>query len=125
MFSLRTTIRAASALIMLVLTLPTPAPLAAGVPDRRYELEIHNHSELDIYSIYMAPSYKTVWGRDLLEDDILSPRYHYTITDIIPGEYDFLFIDELERNCILRDIRIFENKTWEIDDRWLNRVCRN
>jgi hypothetical protein len=119
MLSLRTIILAALALSCLILILPTSKTQAVSMVDKRYRMEIHNHSRYVIYSIYMSHSYETGWGRDLL-DDTLNPSHYLPIENITPGDYDFLIIDEHKRKCMVRDFRIFEDKTWEIDDDWLS-----
>jgi hypothetical protein len=120
MSSLRATILAVLALNILVPALPTSKPYAASVMDRRYELAIHNHSGVVIYSIYMSHSYESGWGTDRLGNGTLNPQHYITLSDIVPGEYDFLFIDEYERKCMLRDIPIFKDGEWDLTDEWLN-----
>lgn len=124
MFSLRTTIVAVLTLSLLALILPQHAPQSANIINRRYRLEIHNHSEVEIYSIYMSQSYETKWGRDRLGESTLTPRHYLPIEDIIPGEYDFLFVDEYDRRCMRRDVQIFEDITLDIEDDWLDRHCK-
>lgn len=124
MFSLRTLTRLALFLSFLLLILPLFELQAAGRIDNRYELEIHNHSEVVIYNVYMSHSYETQWGRDRLEDDTLSPRHYISIEDIVPGEYDFLVIDEYGRKCMQRDYPIFNDKQWDITDEWLDQCKR-
>lgn len=124
MFSLRRITLVATALACLMFGASPSRLRTAGAVDRRYQLVIVNDSEVDVNNLYMSSSHKTSWGPDLLRDDILSPQKSFTISDIIPGEYDFMLVDEEENRCVERDVQIFRDGEWVITEAWFEEHCR-
>lgn len=119
MFYLRTTALAAAILILCgsVITL-TPQTRV-----KRFRVEIHNDSSLIINSVYMSRTADEDWGDDRLGAGVLPPDHYLPIEEIIPGKYDFLFIDEHERKCT-SVYQIFRDGRIDIDDKWLNTHCK-
>jgi hypothetical protein len=124
MFSLRIARLAVLAFSYSTFILPAATSHAADMIDNRYRLEIHNHSEVEIYNIYVSRSSETGWGRDRLAEDTLTPRHYLPIENVVPGEYDFLIVDEYGRRCMKRDYQIFKDTEWDITDEWLDR-CKS
>lgn len=88
-------------------------------PQRRYWLKITNNSRYDIYHLYVSSSENERWGPDQLDDDVMTNKGSFTITDITPGEYDIMFVDEDGDKCTLEDIGIFKNTNWSLTTAWL------
>lgn len=125
MLSLRTATFIFSILGFLTLCAPPSEPTTANAIDRRYTLEFVNASEVEIHNIYMTSSQETSWGSDLLKEDILSSQKTFKVWNIIPGEYDLMFVDEDDRKCIVRDFQVFQNGEFEITDDWLDSHCKS
>jgi len=95
--------------------------LEANNPQRRYWLKVTNSSRYAIHYLYMSSSENARWGPDQLDDFVLSTGRSFTITDITPGEYDIMFVDEDGDKCVLEDIAIFKNTSWELTTTWLTK----
>ncbi len=112
-----------AALSALLLSTPASTGRAAARPaepaSNRYSLSITNSSKYDIHRLYMSSSEDRNWGPDQLGDYILKTGQSYTITDIVPGEYDVKFVDEDGDECVLKNIQIFKNTSWELTTKWL------
>lgn len=87
----------------------------------RYQLKIQNDSRYDIYHLYVSSSEEEHWGPDQLGDHVLESDTSYTLTDIVPGEYDIKFVDEDGDACVLRNVKIFQNTSWSLTTKWLAR----
>jgi len=57
-------------------------------------LDVHNDSGTDIYYLYVSPSSSDTWGSDQLGSTILFTGDTFTVTDIPPGSYDILALDD-------------------------------
>ena len=93
----------------------------ANNPQRRYWLKVTNSSRYDIYHMYVSSAENERWGPDQLADDVLTKGMSYTITDIVPGEYDIKFVDEDGDECTLSDIAIVKNTSWSLTTAWLTK----
>jgi hypothetical protein len=120
MLSVRITILAPLVLTLFVLILPSSQEQRG----RRYRVEVHNHSRVVIDRIYMSRSSESSWGEDRMGSEVLHPGHYLPIENVIPGEYDFLFIDEDEEKCMRRDVKVFEDREVEITDDWLAANCK-
>ncbi|HMF57107.1 MAG TPA: hypothetical protein VK619_12265 [Pyrinomonadaceae bacterium] len=112
------------ALCALMLSAPTStghAAAPAAKAQRRYALAITNSSKYDIHRIYMSSSEDRSWGPDQLGDYILKTGQSFTINNLVPGEYDVKFVDEDGDECVLKNIQIFKNTSWELTTSWLTR----
>ncbi|OLE51769.1 MAG: hypothetical protein AUG51_21135 [Acidobacteria bacterium 13_1_20CM_3_53_8] len=109
-------------LFALLLSAPASTGHAAvktAEAQRRYTLAVANSSKYDIHRLYMSSSEDRNWGPDQLGDYILKSGQSYTISDIVPGEYDVKFVDEDGDECVLKNIQIFKNTSWELTTKWL------
>lgn len=86
---------------------------------RRYSLKITNNARWSILRLYMSNTETERWGPDQLGNFVLRSGDTYTITDIVPGEYDVMFVDRDGDKCALRNIQIFKNESWTITSSWL------
>jgi len=94
--------------------------LETNIPQRRYWLKITNNSRYDIYHLYVSSSENENWGSDQFGDFVLQAGGgSFTLTDLIPGEYDIKFVDEDGDECVLEDIAIVQNKNWSLTTSWL------
>ena len=94
--------------------------LETNIPQRRYWLKITNNSRYDIYHLYVSSSENENWGADQFGDFVLQAGGgSFTLTDLIPGEYDIKFVDEDGDECVLEDIAIVQNKNWSLTTSWL------
>lgn len=86
---------------------------------RRYWLKIRNDSRWNIHLLYMSSAEQEKWGPDQLGNFVLRSGGSFTITDIVPGEYDVMFVDQDRDKCVLRNVQIFKNEDWTITSPWL------
>lgn len=95
--------------------------LEANNPQRRYWLKITNNSRYDIYHLYVSSAESARWGQDQFGSDfyLQAKGGTFTLTDIVPGDYDIKFVDEDGDECVLEDISIFANKNWALTTTWL------
>jgi hypothetical protein len=81
----------------------------------RYVLRIDNQSTYDVYKLYVSSSERTRWGPDLLgRNGVLRTGSSWRITDIQAGEYDVKFVDQDGDECILSNINIFRDTSWNL-----------
>lgn len=92
---------------------------------RSYSLRIKNSSRWAIYRLYMSSAKVEKWGPDQLGNYILRPGRSYTLTDIKPGDYDVMFVDQDNDKCVLRNVQIFKNTYWTLRSDWLLECQRN
>lgn len=85
----------------------------------RYKVKITNDSRYDIHRIYMSSAESSNWGDDLLGASVLASDYTFTITDIVPGEWDIKFVDQDGDACVLRNVKVFQGLSWSITTDWL------
>lgn len=109
--------KALSVFIVLVLLVGAAAPSSAQAS--KYSLTIHNDSIYQIWWLYVSPSDEGTWGRDQLNTHVLLPGSSFILTDIKFGEYDIKFVDKYKNACVLRNIRITEDASWQLTTSWL------
>ena len=86
----------------------------------RYNLTIKNNTDFEIHRIYISTTETTKWGPDQLgKDYVLANGESFTLKNIMPGEYDIRFVDEDGDECILRNVKIVENRRWSLTTDWL------
>jgi len=106
-------------LLVLFVGMPLLAPSSVNAGAHRYRLRINNNSRYDIHRIYVSSAESSRWGHDLLGDGILSSYGAFTITDIVPGEWDIKFVDEDGDVCVLRNVKVFQDLSWSLTTAWL------
>lgn len=106
------------ALLALIFSALAIMPRAVDAQNR-YSLKIKNNSRFDIALLYMSTAEIDDWGPDQLGDNLLVAGGTFTITNIRPGEYDIKFVDEDGDACVLRNIQMFEHKSWVLTTEWL------
>lgn len=91
--------------------------LAISIPltaQSRHTLEVNNNSGFNIYHIQMSSSYDISWEPDLLGSRILYDGNSFTVTGITPGLYDIRLVDEDNDQCIVKQVRVHEDMTWNL-----------
>lgn len=78
-------------------------------------VEFVNQSTWEIHEIYLSPSSQSSWGDDYLEADILEKGDSLTITDVEPGKWDVMVVDEDGDKCIIEGVRFSQSDK----DRWV------
>jgi hypothetical protein len=93
------------------------ALLAASMPaaaQNRYNLQVENDSGYAIYKLQMSSVNDNSWERDLLGSYILYDGYSFTVSNISPGSYDIRLIDEDHDACVINDVRVNGDLTWNL-----------
>lgn len=91
-------------------------------PQKRYTLTITNRSKWIVDEVYFESSEnQDSWGKDMLGRDTLGTDEYFSITNIVAGNYDVKFVDEEGDECILYDIGITKNTSWELTTKWLEK----
>lgn len=85
-------------------------PFTASAADVKFI----NKSSWDIYEIYFSPTNQKNWGEDHLGTEVLENGDSLTLTDVQPGKWDVLLIDEDDDECILKAVHITSDDMWEI-----------
>lgn len=92
-------------------------PAAAGY---RSTVRVKNLSDWTIMEFYMSPYDDDDWGEDLLGRDILEPGDTLTLTNISCDEWDIMFVDEDEDECVLEAVDLCGDRAhWNITNREL------
>jgi uncharacterized protein (DUF2141 family) len=87
----------------------------------RYSLAIQNDSRYDIQRIYVSSSRDQSWGPDQLGTQILRSGATFTINNISAGEYDLKFVDRDGDSCVLKNVNVARNITWNLTNEALLR----
>lgn len=90
----------------------------------RYSLKIINNSRYQITQLFVSSTENDEWGPDQFgegKSNVLNPGESFTLTDLIPGEYNIKFVDPDGDTCILKDIKIFKNESWSLTSAWLEK----
>ena len=88
----------------------------------RYSLKIINNSRYQITKLFVASTEDNQWGPDQFgsgKNDVLDPGETFTLTDLVPGEYNIKFVDPDGDTCVLKNIKIFKNESWSLTSAWL------
>jgi hypothetical protein len=102
----------------------TQPNLFADSLQNRYSLTITNRSKWSIYEVYVETSEnKENWGKERLAGRVLEKDTYIVVSNLKPGEYDVRFVDEGNDECILENIAITKNTSWEITTRWLEKCA--
>ena len=105
-------------LLALLISVGAIASQTVGAQGSRYSFTIHNHSRYVVHHLYLSSSERRSWGRDQLGNQEIDPGEEFTLTNIVPGEYDVKFVDKSEHECVRR-VKICENTNWELTTNWL------
>lgn len=85
-------------------------PLSA---QSNHTLLVENNSGFDIYEIHMSSVNDRSWERDLLGSGILFDGNSFTVT-APPGVYDLRVVDEDHDACVVSNVRVYEDMTWNL-----------
>ncbi len=78
-------------------------------------MTIQNESAFDIRQIYLSKVSHTTWEEDVLGPRILRSGRSIDVTNIDPGFYDVMLVDEDGDTCVLYGVNLRRNRTWTIN----------
>ncbi|HEY6291880.1 MAG TPA: hypothetical protein VI455_10015 [Terriglobia bacterium] len=84
-----------------------------------HSLTMENNTGYDIYQVRLSPVNDPFWERDLLGTRVFEDGTSFTVTQISPGRYDIGFVDQDADVCVLHDVAIYNNLSWDLSQRWL------
>ena len=87
----------------------------------KYSLKLKNSSKYAISRLYVASSDDEKWGFEQLGKHTIDSGDTFTLTDLLPGEYNIKFVDEKGDECVLKKIGVFKNISWELTTDWLEK----
>jgi hypothetical protein len=87
---------------------------ATAAAQSNHTLTLQNNSGFDIYEIHMSSIYDGSWERDLLGRHVLSSGNSFDITNIASGRYDIKVVDEDGDACILRQVPVYQDRSWNL-----------
>ena len=95
--------------------------LASSMADaaRVGSVEIRNRSEWELHYLYIGPAGDPDWGPDQLRNDIIPTDTTFTLTGIRCGQYDVKVVDEDGDSCEIYDVRLCDDKVWDITNKEL------
>jgi hypothetical protein len=93
----------------------------AGLPalSSAATIEFVNQSSWEIHEIYLSPSNDRSWGEDYLEKDVLEKGDSLTITNVDPGSWDIMVVDEDGDKCVIEGVKFArkDRDRWVIKDK--------
>jgi hypothetical protein len=108
------------------LLLAAAATAIAVAPSYAYDWTIENSSAWDIHRVYISPCGNQYWGQDRLgERAIMRTGDEYVLRNVGGGCYDVKLVDEDGDTCVINNVRINGNESWEITNQNLLRCQRN
>ena len=83
-------------------------------------ITVDNLSGYGLYHIYLSPASSNYWGPDQLGRLVLESGYHVTLPQtFFSGMYDLKLVDEDGDSCIVPNVRVSGDTTWDISTNWL------
>jgi hypothetical protein len=110
---IKTALATLSCLVLLLGTVAV-APLQAHAQGSKYALTVRNRSANPVYRLYVSPSNTERWGPDQLGNRVIVPGSDFTLTNILPGEYDLKAVDEYGNEAVRRQINVFSDRSWTL-----------
>ena len=108
--------KAAACAVVLCLLLGFAASSGAT---SRVRVGIANNSDYDIYHVYMSSTGDNNWGRDLLgRYQVLESGSSMSVT-AGPGRYDLKLVDEDGDSCVVMNLGLYGDQSWNITNNWL------
>ena len=110
----------------LTLSFAMLALLAASVPvaaqaTRRY-VTLQNDSGIVFEQVHASSIYDRTWEGDLLGNNVLRSGYRFTVS-VPQGRWDFMFVDRSGGSCIIHDVIVNSDVTWDMTPGWLAKYC--
>jgi hypothetical protein len=101
----------------LIAILASALPVAA---QSRHYLQMENNTGYDVYRLYFSSANSNRWGDDMLGPvRIFRDGSRFTITGIAPGSYDLKFVDQDNDVCVVRNVTIYQDLSWDLSEGWL------
>ena len=83
-------------------------------------VRIDNRSGYGLYHVYLSPTGIDRWGMDQLGTTVVSTGYTVRLLDRFPdGSYDLKLVDTDGDSCVVWNVRVDGNTTWNIYRDWL------
>jgi hypothetical protein len=82
-------------------------------------VEIKNRSQWAIYHLHVGPAGDPDWGPDQLGEHVINPGETFTLNKIRCGSYDLQLIDEDGDACAIYNVKLCDDKVWDITDKHL------
>lgn len=82
-------------------------------------VEIKNRSSWAIHHLHVGPAGDPDWGPDQLGEHIVNPGETFTLNKIACGAYDLQVIDEDGDPCAIYNVKLCNDKVWDITDKHL------
>ena len=95
-----------SLLVMAAIIVAAPPASAQGA-----SATFVNHSSVDIQHIYLSPRGAESWGPDQLGQQVLQPGDSLQLSGIRCDPSDIKLVDQDDRGCTLRNVKLCENKS--------------
>ena|SRR5664280_538512 len=106
----------------LVAILASAIPVAAQ--SSHYSLQMENKTGYDLYKVYFSSVSSGEWGEDQLGPQrIFHDESTFTLTGILPGRYDLMFVDKGGASCVVRNVPIYSNRYLGVSLGWLVDNC--
>ena len=104
------------AFLAMMIFVAAPSTLKASVFTDA-SIKVENHSDWDIYHLFMSPADKAAWGPDQMGDFVLKSGGNFTLKKVPCDVYDIKVVDEDGDACVIADVSLCEDKTlWQIDN---------
>ena len=104
--------------MMVLLAASSPAAAQRS----RYDVTLHNESDVTFAQVHVSSIYDRSWEGDLLGDYILRPGYKLTVK-VPAGRWDFQFKDGSGDSCVLQNVIVNTNADVEVTNEWLAEYC--
>lgn len=75
-----------------------------------------NSSSWEIHEIYFSAASQKNWGEDHLGNEVLENGDSLTLSNVEPGTWDVMVVDEDGDKCVLEDVSIDSSDKWVIKD---------
>jgi hypothetical protein len=97
-----------------------------GTSALAYNWTIENSSNWDIHQVFISSCGNRYWGQDRLgRSNIMRTGDEYILRNVDGGCYDVKLVDEDGDVCVINNVRINGNESWEVTNANLLRCQRN
>ena len=103
-----------SAVVVMTIASLVMQPRIAFAQASGETMTIQNESEFDIRQIFLSKVSHRTWEEDILGSRILRSGRSIDVTNIDPGFYDVMLVDEDGDTCVLSGINLRRNRIWSI-----------
>ena len=112
--------------LVLTLSFAMLTLLAASMPvaaqANRYYVTLQNDSGIVFAEVRVSSIKDRTWKPDLLGSNVLRPGWGFTVT-VPEGKWDFKFVDGAGDSCVIHDVIVKSDVTWDLTPGWLAKSC--